>query len=115
MGSVEVIRKLRDSLNNLEKSVGTAKSALCKQDVISTDILKRVINYEEVITKQKGLVDKLIVMLDRGNANEAVRLIKVINGFSAMIFEDANDLVKTMSGEEDASDSAEATREKIYM
>ena len=112
MKSVEAIKKLRESLDSLERSVVMAKTAFCKQEVVSTDVLRRIISYEEAIAKQKGLADKLIVMLERGKAQEAVQLIKVINGFSAMIFEDANDLIKTISG--DAAEST-ATQEKIYM
>ena len=114
MKSVEVIRKLRGSLDNLEKSVILAKVAFCKQDVIPTDVLRRIISYEEAIAKQKGLADKLIVMLETGKAQEAVQLIKVINGFSAMIFEDANDLIKTISGVPDVSADQQA-QEKVYM
>ena len=114
MKSVEVIKKLRGSLDNLEKSVVMAKTAFCKQEVVSTDVLRRIVSYEEAIAKQKGLADKLIVMLERGKSQEAVQLIKVINGFSAMIFEDANDLIQTISGNMHHKDTNQA-QEKVYM
>jgi hypothetical protein len=112
MDTVDVIQKLRHSLDNLEHSVQTAKMAICKQTIIPTDVLKRILNYEEVICKQRILVDKLIVLLETGKATDAVHLIKVINGLSSMIFDDANELINRFLVSDEKEDAPD---NKIYM
>ncbi|MDR2338186.1 MAG: hypothetical protein LBE20_06025 [Deltaproteobacteria bacterium] len=113
MDTVNVIKKLNDSLDNLENSVQTAKGVICKQEVVPADILRRILNYEEVISKQRGLVNKLIIMLERGKSEEAIHLIKIINGLSSMIFEDANDLINSfVTGDKPAPDVN--VSERIY-
>jgi chromosome segregation and condensation protein ScpB len=113
MDTVDVIKTLHESLDNLENSIRTAKAVVCKQDPVAADVLKRILNYEEVITKQRGLVNKLIVMLETGKADEAIHLIKIINGLSSMIFEDANDLVKLFVAD-DNQELDNVVNERVY-
>ncbi len=95
MDIVAVITRLRESLDNLEKSVFSAKIAVSNQDVVSAEVIKRISNYEDVISKQRTLVDRLNSVMECGKTDEAMHLIKVINGLSSMIYDDANDLIKT--------------------
>ncbi len=84
-----LIGKLLDSFNELEKCIVYTKDVLSKKDGVSDDVLSRVNNYFEIVNKQRALTEELREHMKSQNWDEVTRHIKIINGLSSMIKEDA--------------------------
>ena len=95
----EVINRLNDSLDELEKSISIAKKALLSRKEIPLDLIRRVESYENIISKQRALSQQLISYVMNANWDEVARHVKLINGLSAMIHEDANSLLSNLEVE----------------
>ena len=95
----EVIDRLNDSLDELEKSIAAAKRALLSRKEIPLDLIRRVEGYENIINKQRTLSQDLINYVMNANWDEVARHVKLINGLSAMIHEDANSLLSNLEVE----------------
>jgi hypothetical protein len=89
----QIIKKLFDSLDSLERSIALAKRALHTQEPVAENMLKRVAYYEEVLVKQRKLAHGLCGYIAEGNWLEVTRHIKLINGLSSLIHEDAQNFV----------------------
>ena len=94
---IEIISKLNDSLDELEVSVSRAKKALTTKQPIPLDVMKRISSYEDIIGKQRVLSQRLLGFIAQGEWDEVTRHVKLINGLSAMIHEDATALLKNLA------------------
>ena len=94
---IEIISKLNDSLDELETSVSRAKKALTIKQPIPLDVVKRISSYEDIISKQRILSQRLSGFIAQGEWDEVTRHVKLINGLSAMIHEDATALLKNLA------------------
>lgn len=88
-----IVKKLFDSLSELERSISLAKKTLSAKDPIPLDLLKRVAYYEEVLLKQKTLAKSLCDCIATENWDEVSRHVRLINGLSSLIHDDAKGLV----------------------
>ena len=88
-----IIKRLFDSLDELERSINLAKKALSAKEGNSTVTLQRVSYYEEVLGKQRKLARALVDYLLQENWAEVTRHIKLINGLSSLIHDDARAFV----------------------
>ncbi len=89
-----VVRKLFESLDELERSIGSAKRSLGKRDPIPLELLRRVTDYENILKKQRKLAQELCKHVVAENWAEVARHTRLINAFSAMIYNDALELTK---------------------
>ncbi|MBL7662246.1 hypothetical protein JNK13_05785 [bacterium] len=89
----DVVVKLFTSLDELERAVRLAKSSFTSISSKNPEILRRVEAYEEMLLKQRKLAQALADYIDLGNWDEVSRHIKLINGLSIMIQDDAKALV----------------------
>lgn len=89
-----IIKRLFDSLDELERSIHLAKTALsAREGGESPTMLQRIAYYEEVLGKQRLLARALVSYLQQENWGEVARHIKLINGFSSLIHDDAKTFV----------------------
>ncbi|MCC6932600.1 MAG: hypothetical protein IT292_05030 [Deltaproteobacteria bacterium] len=92
----EVINRLNDSLDELEKSIQVAKKALLSRKEVPLDLVRRVESYESIIGKQRLLSEELLTLVINAKWDDVARHVKLINGLSAMIHEDANSLLSNL-------------------
>lgn len=88
-----LITKLLDSFNELEKCIVYTKDVLAQKEGVSEDVLQRVNQYFEIVNKQRSLTEELRAHMQSQNWDEVSRHIKIINGLSSMIKEDAQSIL----------------------
>ena len=98
-----VINRLFESFRELETAIRTARVTLETKEEQPAEMLKRISSYEEILEKQKNLATTMCGHVSLGNWDEVARHIKLINGLSSMIRDDARELLGTppvVEGEE---------------
>lgn len=88
-----IVNKLFDSFVQLERAITSAKSTLERKEDVPQEIVDRISYYEEILKKQRALAVSLCRHLARGNWDEVSRHMRLINGLSAMIRDDARDIL----------------------
>ncbi len=100
-----IIKKLFDSLDELERSISLAKKSLSARNPLPEELLKRVSYYEEVLAKQRKLAVSLCDFVAVGNWDEVTRHVRLINGLSSLIHDDAKVLIaQVVSGQNAQTD-----------
>lgn len=92
--SQSAIKKLFSSFEKLEQSILLAKQALLAQDPLPFTFLKRISNYEDVLTKQRRLATSLCKHMSENNWPEVSRHVKLINALSEMLHDDARHMIQ---------------------
>lgn len=87
--SDSIVEKLLSSFDELERCIVITKQVLGEKDGVPKDILQRVEQYGDIVTKQRGLALELRQFIDDQNWSEVGRRVKIINGLSTMIRDDA--------------------------
>ena len=99
-----IVKRLFQSFSELENSIKTAKIALERNENTPLEVLERISSYEEILDKQRSLATDLCHYVSKGDWEEVSRHIKIINGLSVMIRDDAKEIVagtqKVLSSEE---------------
>jgi hypothetical protein len=62
-------------------------------------MLERITSYEEILKKQRTLADELCRFATIGDWQEVSRHVQLINGLSAMIRDDAKEILSQAQGE----------------
>lgn len=88
-----IISRLFESFNELERAIVSAKQTLENKSEPPKDILARIASYEDILDKQRSLATALCGHSSLGNWDEVARHIKLINGLSAMIRDDAREIL----------------------
>ena len=88
-----VISRLFESFNELERAIVSARQTLEKKNEPPADLLERIRSYEQILDKQRTLATALCGHSTLGNWGEVARHIKLINGLSAMIRDDAREIL----------------------
>ncbi|MBP9838162.1 MAG: hypothetical protein KBC84_05560 [Proteobacteria bacterium] len=91
--SEELISKLLESFNELDNCIEHTKSVLAKRAGVPNDVLARVNQYSDIVLKQRSLTEDLRKYLDTQNWDEVTRHVKLINGLSSMIRDDAQSIL----------------------
>lgn len=89
----EVVNKLFQSLDELGRAIGLAKRTVEARKNPSPDLLKRISYYEEILLKQRRLAEAMCNYIKQDKWDEVTRHVKLINGLSSLIHEDARELV----------------------
>ncbi|MCB0345330.1 MAG: hypothetical protein KDD66_09430 [Bdellovibrionales bacterium] len=105
-----IVKKLFDSIAELERSVDLAKRAFASSAIVRNDLLDRVNQYDSVLHKQRQLVSQLTDCVEREDWPEVTRHIKLINGLSSLIHEDARSLIAEISVDRKDSSSGKAAQ-----
>ena len=87
--SDSLVEKLLGSFDELDKCIAVTKQVLSQKDGVPEDVVLRVNQYSDIVTKQRGLAHELREHLDNQNWDEVGRRVRLINGLSSMIRDDA--------------------------
>ncbi len=88
-----VIRRLFQSFVELDRAISSAKEALSKRKDVPEALMQRIRTYEEILDKQRSLATSLCGHASLGNWEEVARHVKLINGLSFMIRDDAREIL----------------------
>ncbi len=88
-----IISRLFESFNELERAIVSARQTLEKKSEPPKEILARIASYEGILDKQRNLATALCGHSSLGNWDEVARHVKLINGLSAMIRDDAREIL----------------------
>ncbi|MCB0324222.1 MAG: hypothetical protein KDD69_11645 [Bdellovibrionales bacterium] len=88
-----VIKRLFQSFVELDRAIASAKAALLSREDRPNELLERIKTYEQILDKQRSLATSLCGHASLGNWNEVARHIKLINGLSFMIRDDAREIL----------------------
>ena len=91
-----IINRLFESFRDLEKAINCAKKTLETKPNAPKQLLERIGEYEQILEKQRNLATALCGHSTLGNWDEVARHIKLINGLSAMIRDDAREILMSV-------------------
>ncbi len=92
------IKKIFESFTHLDNSLTLAKRALNNLENPPVEVLSRISAYEDILEKQRTLATTMCGHASLQNWDEVKRHIKLINGLSAMIRDDAKDTASLING-----------------
>jgi hypothetical protein len=90
---VPVIKRLLSSFVELESAIDSARSSLSSKGSVPPSIFERLDSYDTILSKQRELADNLSDKIEEGEWEEVARLVKLINGLSSMIRDDAHSIL----------------------
>lgn len=88
-----VIKRLFESFAELERAISSAKTTIQAKEDPPLHVLERIQMYEEILVKQRALATALCGHATLGNWPEVSRHVQLINALSAMIRDDARDVL----------------------
>ena len=77
------------SLENLEEALRATRTILAEKGALSPEVVARFESYDSILDKQKSLAGELYGYVSRGEWDEMVRRVNLINSLSRMMLEDA--------------------------
>lgn len=87
--SESLVTKLLESFDELDRCIAMTKDVLSQKDGVPGDVIQRVDQYAEIVAKQRGLAVDLRAHLKNQDWEEVGRHVRLINGLSGMIRDDA--------------------------
>lgn len=87
--SESLVSKLLESFDELDRCISVTKEVLVNKPGVPADVVTRIAQYTEIVAKQRELAVELKEQVGRQNWIEVGRLVKIINGLSSMIRDDA--------------------------
>lgn len=88
-----IVNRLFESFAELERAILSAKETLTNKQNAPVAVLERIESYEGILNKQRSLAMALCRFASAGNWDEVSRHVKLINGLSAMIRDDAREVL----------------------
>lgn len=88
-----IIKRLFDSFAELERAICSARATLANKENPPKDLMEHIEQYEGILDKQRSLATALCGYASLGNWEEVARHVKLINGLSAMIRDDAREIL----------------------
>ena len=99
MISDSMVEKLKGSFDELERCISVTRDVLLSRGGESESVIGRMDDYERIVSKQRVLADELEDHIASNNWQEVARIVRLINGLSAMIRDDAQAIL-TKAGSE---------------
>lgn len=94
-----LVNKLLESFDDLDRCISRTREKLCEKQDVSADIMSRVDQYSDIVSKQRDLAIGLKKHLSDQNWDEVTRHVRLINGLSAMIRDDAKAILSQAVGQ----------------
>jgi hypothetical protein len=88
-----LVTKLMESFDDLDRCIEMTKDVLAQKENVPADVLHRIDQYSDVVIKQRSLAETLKTHIANENWDEVARHVKIINGLSAMIRDDAQSIL----------------------
>jgi len=104
-----LVDKLLSSFDELERSISVTKDNLSVKPGVPADVLERLNQYSDIVSKQRDLAQELRGHIEAARWEEVARAVKVINGLSSMIRDDAQQIL--MSAVQGAAGLTPATKD----
>ena len=101
--SNSLVNKLLESFDELDKCIEMTKGVLAQKDGVPMDVVHRVDQYSEIVNKQRNLTSELTEHISSQNWDEVGRHVKLINGLSGMIRDDAQSILTGAYNDQDKS------------
>ncbi|MCB0359148.1 MAG: hypothetical protein KDD44_05920 [Bdellovibrionales bacterium] len=89
-----IIKRLFESFGELERAISAARVTLESKQQPPKELLDHIEMYEEILDKQRTLATALCGHAALGEWDEVARHVRLINGLSAMIRDDARDILR---------------------
>ena len=93
-------KKLVAAFDDLDLCIARTRETLSKRNDVPSFVVERFVEYKEIIIKQRKLADELRNHIEIENWDEVGQVIKVLNGLSIMIKDDAEALMAGKPGAE---------------
>lgn len=93
MSEEVLVARLLKSFDELDRCIEITKAELEAKGEVSEDVLSRVEQYGEIVNRQRSLAQELEIAIHDHDATSVSRLVKVINGLSVMIRDDAQSII----------------------
>ena len=87
--SESLVNKLLESFDELDRCITVTQEVLAQRDKVPVDVIARVNQYSDIVAKQRILAFELKKHLEEQNWDEVARHVRLINGLSSMIRDDA--------------------------
>jgi hypothetical protein len=97
--SSALVGKLLQSFDELERCITLTKQVLAQKNSVPAEIVERVSKYSEVVAKQRQLAHILSERIAAQDWEEVTRHVRLINGLSSMIRDDAQAILRGSEGE----------------
>ena len=110
-----IVDKLLQSFDELERCICVTKEVLGQKEGVPADIVSRVNQYSDIVLKQRSLAHELRDLIDNENWAEVGRRVKIINGLSTMIRDDAQAILSAAYTGEHSNFSETAPKEKQFL
>lgn len=91
--SIALVQKLLESFDELDHCIEVTKDLLSSKEGVPADVISRVTQYSGIVNKQRVLAENLKKFIQNEDWNEVARYVKLINGLSAMIRDDAQSIL----------------------
>ncbi len=88
-----LVEKLLKSFDDLDRCITVTKQVLAAKSTVPDDVLARVNQYSDIVIKQRELATALRMHLSEENWSEVTRHVRLINGLSSMIRDDAQQIL----------------------
>ena len=85
-----MIKRLLNSFSELESAIESARTTLNDKGTVPPAVFERLNSYHTILAKQRDLAEDLSSKIEEGDWEEVSRLVKIINGLSSMIRDDAH-------------------------
>ncbi len=105
--SAQLVDKLLKSFDELDNCISVTKDVLAEKEGVPEEVVQRVNQYTDIVAKQRILAADLRSHISEQNWDEVSRHVKLINGLSSMIRDDAQAI---LSGNIEGADSAKASK-----
>jgi hypothetical protein len=89
MNTEVLVTKLVESFDDLDRCISMTKVVLSQRAGVPEDVHQRIAQYADIVNKQRLLTEDLKNFLKDENWAEVTRHVKLINGLSSMIRDDA--------------------------
>ena len=89
----ELVENLLKSFDELEQCIELTKEILKSKNDTSEEVLSRLEDYRAIVSKQRTFALALKEHITENNWDEVTRHIRLINGLSVMIRDDAYDII----------------------
>ena len=97
--SVALVNKLLESFDELVRCIGITRQTLSVKPGVPEDVLARVETYSGIVKKQRSLATELRNHIATQNWEEVGRHVRLINGLSSMIRDDAQSILAGAYGQ----------------
>lgn len=88
-----IINRLFESISELENAIASARVTLAGNKKNAAPLLEHIEIYQDILAKQRNLATALCGHAALGNWHEVTRHVKLINGLSYLIRDDAREVL----------------------